>query len=529
MSPLPPRVPHAARVLATGLALLTSVSAPAQSTQPVTGRFLRGPLTLELTDSTFRASVGGATGAAGRLIRRGDTLMVRDTEGPRACSGEMEGRYLAVTAGDTLRITALADPCSGRRGVFAGGPLIRASGDVRVFVNATLIDGTGSPARSGLSIEVREGRITDIYESGSRQAPPGAAVVDLRGRWVIPGLIDAHVHLATDPSRTDTRAVVATKLRAAARGGITSVRDMAGDARALAELARATLVGDLEGPDIYYSAIWAGADFMGDPRVSSSTRGTTPGSEPWMRSISTTTEWRMLAAEAKGSGVSGVKLYADGSAAMARSTVEAARAAGLRVWAHAALFPARPSDLVNAGVDVLSHAPLLAWEAVDSLPGYRSRYAAPFQRVRADDPRITALLQRMKERGTLFEPTMFVFAREGANRAMSEWGTTVTKRAIAAGVGIVAGTDGMIGEGNDATPNLHRELELLVGAGLTPLQAIQSATLHAARAIGIEQRTGSIRPGLSADFVILTADPLADIRNTTKIDRVVKRGVDVSR
>jgi imidazolonepropionase-like amidohydrolase len=522
-------VPYAARLLASALALLTSVSAAAQSGRSTPGTFVRGPLTLELTDSTFRASAGGALGAEGRLIRRGDTLSVHDTGGPRACSREVEGRYLAVTAGDTLRLTAITDPCPGRRGVFSGGPFVREAGDLRVFVNATLIDGTGAPPRAGVSIEVREGRIVDVYQTGSRQAVGDAAIVDLRRRWVIPGLIDAHVHLATDPSRTDARAVIATKLQAAVRGGITSVRDMAGDARALAELARATLVGDLQGPDIHYSAVWAGADFMGDPRVRTSTRGTIAGTEPWMRTISATLDWPLLAAEAKGSGVSGVKLYADGSAAMARSSVDAAHAAGLKVWAHATIFPARPSDLVDAGVDVLSHAPLLAWEAVDSLPGYRSRYAAPFQRVPANAPRIDALFRQMKARGTLFEPTMFVFAREGANRVMSDWGMAVTKRAIAAGVPLVAGTDGMIGEGETATPNLHRELELLVEAGLTPLQAIQSATLHAARAIGIEQRTGSIRPGLSADFVVLTADPLADIRNTTKIDRVVKRGRDVSR
>ncbi len=526
---MPPPLPYAARLLAGAFALLTSVSATAQPGRSPAGTFVRGPLTLELTDSTFRASAGGALGAEGRLTRRGDTLSVHDTGGPRACNREMEGRYVVLSTGDTLRMTAITDPCSGRRGVFSGGPFLREPGDVRLFVNAILIDGTGASARSGVTIEVREGRIADVYEAGSRQVPGGASIIDLRGRWVIPGLIDAHVHLATDPSRTDRRAVVATKLQAALRGGITSVRDMAGDARALAELARATLVGDLEGPDIHYSAVWAGADFMGDPRVSSSTRGTTAGSEPWMRTISTTMEWRILAAEAKGSGVSGVKLYADGSAAMARGTVEAAHAAGLKVWAHATIFPARPSDLVDAGVDVLSHAPLLAWEAVDSLPGYRSRYAAPFQRVPVNAPRIDALFRQMKARGTLFEPTMCVFAREDASRVMSEWGTAVTKRAIEAGVPLVAGTDGMIGEGESATPNLHRELELLVEAGLTPLQAIQSATLHAARAIGIEQRTGSIRPGLAADFVVLTADPLADIRNTTKIDRVVKRGKDVSR
>lgn len=493
------------------------------------GTYVRGPVTLELTDSTFRASLGPQLGAGGPVAWRADTLTVRDTTGARACQRDLEGRYTARVSGDTLRLTVLADPCAGRRSVFSGGPYLKAASLVRVLDGATLIDGTGSPPQPNMSVEVRDGRIAAIYATGSRNAPDGASVVDLRGRWLIPGLIDAHVHLATDPSGSDRRAVVADKLRAALRGGVTSVRDMAGDVRSLAELARATRVSDMEGPDIYYSALWAGADFMRDPRVGASTRGTRAGTEPWMRAVGDGTEWRIAAAEAKGSGARGIKLYADGSAIVVQEAVRAAHAAGLRVWAHATLFPAKPSELVAAGVDVLSHAPLLAWEGSDSLPGYRARYGAPYGRVSPDAPAVSSLLQLMATRQTLFEPTMFVFAREGAPRAMSEWSAAVTRRAIALGVPIVAGTDGMIGDGAGDAPNLHRELELLVGAGLTPLRALQAATFNAAKALGIEQDTGTIRPGLSADLVVLRADPLADISHTRQIERVFKRGAEVSR
>lgn len=512
------------------VAVLLLVTLPVGTAAQVPrGTYVRGPVTLELTDSTFRASLGAQLGAAGTAAWQGVTLTVHDTAGARACQRDLEGRYTARISGDTLRLTVLTDPCAGRRSVFSGGAYVKAAGGVRVLVGATLIDGTGAPAQSNMSVEVRDGRIAAVYPTGSRTTPEGASVVDMRGRWLIPGLIDAHVHLATDPSGTDRRAVVAGKLRAALRGGVTSVRDMAGDARSLAELARATRVNDVEGPDIHYSALWAGAEFMRDPRVSASTRGTPPGSEPWMRSVGNGTEWRIAAAEAKGSGARGIKLYADGSAAVVRETVRAAHAAGIKVWGHATLFPAKPSDLVTAGVDVLSHAPLLAWEAVDSLPDYRARYSAPFERVSTDAPAISSLLRLMATKETLFEPTLFVFAREGTPRPMAEWATAVTRRAIVLGVPIVAGTDGMIGDGDDAVPNLHRELELLVGAGLTPLRALQAATFNAAWALGIEQDTGTIRPGLSADLVVLRADPLADIRHTREIERVFKRGVDVSR
>ena len=428
----------------------------------------------------------------------------------------------------SLRITPLATVVA----LLAGPPLPAQSGraaGARVLEGATLIDGSGGPAIPGMSVAIRDGRIEAVYHAGTRAAAADADVVDLRGRWLLPGLIDAHVHLATDPSGVDAPPAVAARLQRAVRGGLTTVRDMGGDARVLAGLARATRVGDLEGPDIRYAAIWAGAGFMGDRRVAASTRGTRAGVEPWMRAIADSTDWRIAAAEARGSGARGIKLYADVAPAVAAAAAAAAHAAGLRVWAHATVFPARPSDLVDAGVDVLSHAPLLAWEAVDVLPDYRARYSAPFDRVGPASPAVTALLRRMRERGTLLEPTLSVFTGEGRSREVGAWASAVTRRAVELGVSIVAGTDGLLGDGPDTLPTLHREMELLVAAGLTPGEAIQAATLHAARAAGIEQETGSIRPGLTADLLVLAADPIADIRNTRRIERVIHRGRDVSR
>ncbi|MBC7898049.1 MAG: amidohydrolase family protein [Cytophagaceae bacterium] len=519
---------QATRRFAVLLAVLLPAAAAAQG-RPI-GTYARGPLRLVLTDSSFRVQLGEELGAAGTARWRGDSMVVlTDTAGPRACRAGEAGSYAVAARGDSLRFTAVSEACAGRRGVFAGGAFVKPTLSVHVLNGVTLVDGTGAAARAGMSLVIRAGRIAEIYPTGSRTSPAGARVEDLAGRWVIPGLIDAHVHLATDPSGDDNRAAITAKLRSELRGGVTSVRDMAGDARALGELARGTLVGDIEGPDIFGSAIWAGADFMSDPRVGASTKGTTAGVEPWMRTVSPTTDFRSAALEAKGSGVRGIKLYADASADVVRGAVPAAHAAGLRVWSHATLFPARPSDLVDAGVDVLSHAPLLAWEGVDSLPNYRQRYAVPYARVEPGAPAITRLLQRMAERQVLFEPTLFVFLRANTPREAADWAVAVTRRAAELGVPIVAGTDDMIATHSDSLPHLHRELVLLVSAGLTPMQALQAATFNAARAIGIEERTGTLRPGLAADLVVLGADPLADIRNTQKVERVMKRGTWVKR
>jgi imidazolonepropionase-like amidohydrolase len=102
---------------------------------------------------------------------------------------------------------------------------------------------------------------------------------------------------------------------------------------------------------------------------------------------------------------------------------------------------------------------------------------------------------------------------------------TVTKRAQALGVTIAAGTDDVFDRSVDALPLLHRELEVLVsGAGLTPMQAIVSATRGAAHAIGAEADRGTIADGKAADLVLLDANPAQDIRNTRRIRFVIKDG-----
>jgi imidazolonepropionase-like amidohydrolase len=102
----------------------------------------------------------------------------------------------------------------------------------------------------------------------------------------------------------------------------------------------------------------------------------------------------------------------------------------------------------------------------------------------------------------------------------------ITRRAHQRGVTILAGTDSL-GSGNEGAwqlPNLHEELRLLVAAGLRPADALAAATRNAARAVGAQTDRGTVQSGKLADFVVLDADPLADIANTTRVRQVVKRG-----
>lgn len=396
-----------------------------------------------------------------------------------------------------------------------------------VLRNATLIDGTGAAPKPGMTVVVQDGRIAAVFAEGAATLPANADVRDLTGQWLLPGLIDAHVHLATNPSGGDRRARVEARLRNAVRGGVVAVRDMAGDARSLADLARATDVGDIEGPAISYSALLSGPGFFADPRVRSASAGMTPGSAPWAKAIYDTTDLRQAIAEARGTGARGIKLYADLTPALVAKVAAEAKRQHMKTWTHLTLFPAKPSDVVRAGVTVGSHALLLAWEPATSLPTYEKR-ADGSRTVRGDDPALQKLFADMKARGTFFEPTLWVYRAVRAQDTIAQQriaqAYAFTSAVHKAGVRIVAGTDGIGNEEDGALPNLHEELRMLVEAGLSPMDALVAATRNAAEAAGLEASHGTVAVGKAADLLVLKADPLANITNTKQIALVLRRG-----
>jgi len=303
---------------------------------------------------------------------------------------------------------------------------------------------------------------------------------------------------------------------------------MGGDARALADLARAAAAGDIESPEIRYSAIMAGPDFFSDPRVLASSVGRKPGTAPWARALTDTTDLRQAIAEAKGAGATAIKMYADVGPAIAKRAATEAKRQGLRVWAHLATFPAKPSEIVDAGVEVVSHALLVPWE-VQAPASWKDRKKVDLS-IAPDDPKIQALFALMKSKAAIFDPTLFVY-RADSTAADTSVAKRSERRAIEmvraahdAGTTIDAGTDGMCDDTDGAIPNVHVELEMLVRAGLSPLEALTAATRTNALVLGMSATHGTIEVGKTADLLILSADPLADIRNTRRIAFVVRRG-----
>lgn len=349
--------------------------------------------------------------------------------------------------------------------------------------------------------------------------PPGdvSRTIDATGLFVIPGLVDHHVHLTPNMDSALVRAV---------RGGVTMVQALAGDNRVAGHYARAVLAGELAGPEIAYASVMAGPDFFADPRFRSAGLGYAPGLAPWAHAVTAGTNAMMSVAGARGSGAEVLKLYAMMDAPLVQRLTAEAHRQGIRVVAHGTVFPARPSELVAAGVDVLTHVPYLSWEGAEQIAAKDAwnRRDGPYASVDASSPAMRMLLLQMAERGTWLEPTLWVFHRDPADSVVQQWGRAVTHAAHRAGVRLLAGTDGLIGGGAESLPNIHEELALMVRAGLSPAEALATATLNPARVMGRGETHGLLAAGRVADLLLLEANPLDDITATRAIRHVIRRG-----
>ena len=157
-----------------------------------------------------------------------------------------------------------------------GSPLL-------ALTHVTLIDGNGGPPQADRTIVISGQRIADIFPTDTKPLPRGAATMDLKGHFVMPGLIDSHYHFMIGLRSKEAEERLR---RFALIGGITTVRDMAGDAIALAELAKLAENPNVESPRIYFSALMAGpSHLLNDRRVDQVSRGLKRGEAPWARAI----------------------------------------------------------------------------------------------------------------------------------------------------------------------------------------------------------------------------------------------------
>jgi imidazolonepropionase-like amidohydrolase len=424
------------------------------------------------------------------------------------------------------------------------------------IVGATLWDGTGGPPVANAVTVVRGDRILCAGAAGECAIPQGANVIEARGQYLIPGLIDSHVHLlflqngsAGEELGLDLRDLLAQ--------GVTTVRDMGNSPAAL--LSR--VAGLPAAPRVYAMQLVAGRRFFFTGiRPTRTDRGVIYRQAPAM-----TMQWLgwtplqfnreddpdAIVAEARNAGAMGLKLYAHVDSGSVRRLVIAAHRAGMPVWGHTWVQPASVGEETTAGMDGVVHAAGLAGElfspeARDSLVNDGDLQEATAQAASAEsarDPRVLATLDTMAAHGTMFEPTLDATRhslasfdarvrhvpslQEGYLRAAASFGMEVTREAVRRGVRISAGSDhvayGPVGD----RASLFGELRLLVDSiGLSPTAALLAATRDAARAIGGEpgRRVGTIEAGHYADLVLLSRNPLQDVDNLEAVEWVMRGG-----
>jgi len=402
------------------------------------------------------------------------------------------------------------------------------AGERVVYRGATLIDGTGARPRRAMAVITDGARIEAVLPA-ARLTPrqlEGARFVDLTGRFLLPGLIDSHQHLATPPNARLALGLMRRELY----NGVTSLRIMADDLRSIAELDRAARAGEIAAPDLYFAALVAGRSFFADPRTEAVSFGYTPGEAPWAQAIDEATDLPLAIARARGTGAVALKIYADLPPDLVARLATEAHRQGLRVWAHGMVFPTTPAEVVAAGPDVVSHSCYLAYQAMPRRPQtYAERFpvdAALF--VNGDNGEMAALFRTMRERGIILDATLNVYdviERAGRPTYCSlDLAGRLTAQARRAGVRVSAGTDAGA-PWNQPYPSLFNEIELLVSrAGFTPLEAIRAATQVGAMTLGKADTLGVIAPGRVADLVVVERDPIADIANLRSVLFTVKHG-----
>lgn len=390
--------------------------------------------------------------------------------------------------------------------------------DIYALEGVTIIDANNPKPLLNQTILIKGNSIYKIFPTNSIKLADSISVFKLSGKYIIPGLIDSHIHLISNRSE---RNKTESKLSEMLFSGITSSRDMANDARTISSLSKDALVGDIISPNIYYSALMAGPKyFIKDQRPPFFSMGGNVGQMPYMRAITDTTNIELAVAEAKGSGASGIKLYQYLKIDLVTKIVTEAKKQNIKVWSHAFLFPAKPEEIINAGVTSISHSELLLRNFLDTIPkAWKKDTSVTFWEEKINTIPLNDLFILMKKKDVILDATLL------ANSELKEDATNfliakiITRKAYQAGVKISTGTD-------TQEKLLIEEIKLLKeSCGFSNYDLIISSTKHGAQALGINKSHGTIELNKIADIVILNENPLDDINNLESVDFVIKDGL----
>ena len=428
-----------------------------------------------------------------------------------------------------------------------------ASAETTVLSNVTVIDGTGKPAAPNSGIVMTDGKIAWVGPMAQLKAPAGATTRDLSGKFVMPGIIDGHVHVGmmkdvTQDVKFYDRANVEADLKTYAAYGVTTVQVAGTDKDVIFDIRKDLRAGRPSMARLYTSG--QGLVF----------KGGYGGLYGLNVPVGTPEEARKAVAEQAAKGVDFVKIWMDDERRMipVKMTYEVSKAAideahkhNLKVMAHV-YYLDDAKELVRQGVDGFGHivrdqdvdkelmdmmkakgtwqmSSTLSREIVYSMAimpwindPFFTRGVTPgtLAALRSPEREKAVMLGAIRFPGLPYEKRLFADMGRTVVQAMDNY-TAMVKAGVKTGMGTDSGPNGRF-----PGFNAHEELQMEVMAGRTPLDAIKSATSD--NAAWLDDKTiGSIEAGKWADLLVMDDDPLADIRNTKSISAVYIAGNSV--
>jgi imidazolonepropionase-like amidohydrolase len=390
------------------------------------------------------------------------------------------------------------------------------------FTGARVIDGTGAAPIEQATIVVVNGRIESVGAAASAKIPAGATRVDMTGKTIVPGLINAHGHLNADPSTTKSPADrLSGQLRVYADYGITTVVVLGANPDDLGntvKLREAQASGPLDRARVYVA-----------------------GSS--IRNLKTAEEARSQVNTYADQKADIIKIHITGgpmdmTPEVYGALIEQAHKRGLRVAAH--LFYLKDAKgLLDKGVDVIAHS--IRDQPVDAavIAAIKQRNIGYIPTLTRDlaqfvyettppyfkDPFFLRHIDAYKREMTILTDPALMEKTKNSKEAQAikpalEMANRNLKTLQDAGVMIAMGTDTGTNTGQWQGYFEQIELEMMVKAGLTPMQVLVASTSNAAKVMKLDQQLGTIQAGKQADLLVLNANPLTDIKNTRQIDSV---------
>jgi imidazolonepropionase-like amidohydrolase len=400
---------------------------------------------------------------------------------------------------------------------------------VIILEGATVIDGTGALPKPNTTIVINGSRIA--YPSSNNAAnnsdlnfSTSKNVINLTGKYITPGLFDMHAHVANVRKNSYNQSESEYMLRMLLTYGVTTIRNPGGPTEQSVALRENVSEGKIVGPQIFTAGQLLNTPDIPVPFVE--------------RQVQTERDVRQEVRTQALAGVDYIKLYVGLTPDLVKAAVDEAHFNGIKVIGH--LYLTSWTDAANLGIDALTHgvpvSPFLLSEA--NQQKFLEAGDHPFNHllwldlVDLNGPEINEMIKALVSNNIPVDPTLNIYEaiikEEPHNQYLWPKVLQLSKMLYDNGVTILSGTDI---PNFDLVPgaSLHHELELLVEAGIPPLEVIKIAARNGAQTLGIEEDVGTIESGKQADMIILSDNPVEDIRNTKKIGAVISDGQFVNR